>query len=302
MIINRYHAKVKALKKDIKKYMRLEEAGKATKEEVSYVLTRLLQDYEITLDYVSRTTKQEFDRIVPLAIELIDKFKKLQLAQRFIWKYSEFYKDSSEKKHENEIQAIVRYVKNSPDYNRLNFTCEMKKMMRAWKGKTLLAYIENSNDDFSSRVRFLIDDKAFDMENEYVLYTFSEGESGEYTCFGCREVDKNVPLKTYTIEGECKEIKVDEKIRDIYIIKDAENGKFFNGMRYELNFETAIIIQAENHTYAFWRNLIFDRIETAICDTMEKALKKIRSVEEIQEEAQVENPYTITVKRCVEKL
>jgi hypothetical protein len=35
---------------------------------------------------------------------------------------------------------------------------------------------------------------------------------------------------------------------------------------------------------------------------MEKALKTIRSVEEIREEAQVENPYVVTVERCVEKL
>jgi hypothetical protein len=187
--------------------------------------------------------------------------------------------------------------------NQLNFTEEMKEIMRGWKGKMLQSYIENSNDGVLSMVRFCIDDKAYDMDNEYVLYKYSEGDGVEYSCFACREVDENIPLSTHTVAGKRKETKVDEKIENIYIIKDTENGKIFDSaIPYELVFETALIIQTETRCYAFWRNLLFYTIETAVCDTMEKALKTIRSVEEIREEAQVENPYVVTVERCVEKL
>ena len=103
--------------------------------------------------------------------------------------------------------------------NQLNFTNEMKEMMRGWKGKTMQAYIENSNDRVISVVRFLIDDKAYDMDNEYVSYKLLDGDNVEYTCFACREADINSPLLMRVIGGKSKDFKVDEKIANIYILR-----------------------------------------------------------------------------------
>ncbi len=187
--------------------------------------------------------------------------------------------------------------------NNLNFTKEMKEMMKEWKGRNFKGYIENSDDGFLSIVRFLIEEKAFDIKNEYVLYKYPDGDYAELTCFSCIEVDKNEPLQSHIVGGKYKENIVVEEIVNIYIIKDTEKGKLFNsGIPYDLIFETAVIIQTASCCYAFWRHLIFNTIKIAVCDDLESALKTIRSVEEIQEETQEENPYVVTVERRIEKL
>lgn len=187
--------------------------------------------------------------------------------------------------------------------NNLNFEIEMKEEMKKWKGQIFKGYIENDDDGSVSVVRFLIEEKLFDFENKYVQYQYPDGDRVELTCFSCMEVDKNKPLQLHTVRGKCKEHIVLEKITNIYLIQDREKGKFFDsGMPYELNFETAFIIQTESRCYAFWRNLIFNMIEIAICDNLEVALNTIKSVEKICEDAQEENPYLVTVERNVEKL
>lgn len=187
--------------------------------------------------------------------------------------------------------------------NNLNFTKKMKEMMREWKGKLLKGYIENSDDGCLSIVRFLIEDRVFDLDNEYVLYEYPDKDRVELSRFACVETDKTKTLQTHVVDGKCKENIVGEKIVNIYIIKDIEKSKLFDsGIPYELEFETALILQTEKRYYAFWRNLIFYMIEVAVCGDMEETLKSIKSVAEIQAEAQEENPYVVTVERHIEQL
>ena len=249
--------------------------------------------------------KQEFEITFLFAMELINKFQSEELARVFTWKYNDFYKGGSkeEKAYEDIISLVYQYVENAPDYNRLDFTQEMKEVMRGWKGKNLQSYIENADDGYVTVVRLCVDEQDFDLNNEYMAYWNSRDDISELTCFSCVEKANNEPLLPYLVRGKCKEIKVDEKIVKIYIIKDTERGENFNSrIPYEMTFETALIIQTATRCYAFWRNLIFNTIETVVCDTMEEALKKIRSVEEIQAEAQEENPYAVTVERQIEEL
>lgn len=187
--------------------------------------------------------------------------------------------------------------------NNLNFTVEMKKMVGVWKGKVLKGYIENDNEEYVTIVRFLVENKAFNLDNEYMRYEYPDKSCSELTCFSCVEIDRNEFLQTAVVGGKCKENIVEEKIVDIYIVTDTEKGGLFDsGLPYELVFETALIIQTKSRCYAFWRHISFNTIEIAVCEDMEIALKTIRSAEEIQEEAQVENPYTVTVERRIEKL
>lgn len=187
--------------------------------------------------------------------------------------------------------------------NNLNFTKEMKETMRSWRGRLFKGYMENGDDGAVSVVRFMIGESAFDFENKYVSYRYPDGENAELTCFSCVETDKNATLQSRVIGGKCKENSVLEEIVNIYIIKDAEQGKLFDsGISYELIYETAFVIQTKNRFYAFWRDLIFDTIKIKVCGSLEIACKTIKSVEEIQEEAQEENPYNVTIKRCIEKM
>lgn len=187
--------------------------------------------------------------------------------------------------------------------NSLNLTEEMKNMVREWKGKLLKGYVENADDGYVTRVRFLIGESFFDFDNEYTAYQYPDEGIEELTCFSCVEVPQNKILETVVVGGKHKKHIIEEKIENIYIIKDIEKGKLFDsGIPYELEFETALIIQTENKCYAFWRNLIFYTIDIAVCTDIESVLKTIRSVDEIQKEAQIENPYPVTVEREMEQL
>lgn len=149
----------------------------------------------------------------------------------------------------------------------------------------------------------LIEDRVFDLDNEYVSYEYPNNDRAELSCFACVEADKAKTLQTHVVNGKCKENVVDEKIANVYTIKDKENGKLFDsGIPYALEFDTALMIQTEKHHYVFWRDLIFYTIEVVICDNMEESLKTIKSVEKIREEAQEGNPYAVTVERSIERL
>ena len=187
--------------------------------------------------------------------------------------------------------------------NNLNFTEEMKEMIKGWKGKILKGYIENDDSENVTTIRFLIDDKAFDFTNDYISYEYPDGDCAELTCFSCVEVGENEPLRTTVVGGKRKENRIEKKIIDIYLVTDREKGKLFDtGVPYEMTYETALIIQTEYAWYVFWRNLIFYTIEIANCEDKESALKAIKSVEQIHHELQEENPYTVTVERMVQQL
>lgn len=187
--------------------------------------------------------------------------------------------------------------------NRIDLTETMKEMLRGWKGKLLNSYTENGDDGYVTTVRFLVDGKAFDFDNDYTAYFYSNGEISEFSCFSCVEVGVPQPLQASTVGGKCKENIVGERIENIYIVKDLEREiDLENELVSEFAYQTALVIQTESCCYAFWRHIIFNTIEISVCADIESALKNIKKVEEIQEERQVENPYTVKVERSIEKL
>lgn len=187
--------------------------------------------------------------------------------------------------------------------NRLNFTEQMKMTMRKWNGKVLISYTENDETEYITKVRFLIDDKTFDLDNGYVLYTDVKGDKEELSCFSCIEMENDSLFSTSVVDGKCKENLIHERIQGVYIVRDTEKEIADQGKeQHEFIFETALILQTEYHCYAFWRHILFDTIEIAVCNNMESVLKTIKSMKTIQEEKQAENPCTVQVERFVEKL
>ena len=119
----------------------------------------------------------------------------------------------------------------------------------------------------------------------------------------CKTLARYMNEEGYCCYGKSKENIVGERIQGVYIVRDVKKeASIDNKDVYEFAFETALVIQIENRCYAFWRHLIFDRIFIKDCKNMEEVLRTIKSVEEIQEEAQVENPYIVTVERSIEEL
>lgn len=297
---------VKTLKTDVKQYIKFKAQGKNAKEWYDFIaMKNLLKNHEVTVKYIAQMTKQEFDVTVLFAMKLISQFDSEEIARNFIYKYFEFYKNflEEEKTYQEIMFPVFQYIETSPNYNRLNFTKEMKEMMKGWKGKLLKGYIENDDINYVTIVRFLIENQVFDLDNEYVAYWNSREDTSELSCFSCVEKAADSFLQYSTVGGKYKETTIGAQIRDIYIVKDIQKETEADGKQTdELTFETALIIQTEKHCYAFWRNLIFDTIESAVCKDVAKALKLIKSVDEIREEAQVENPYTVEVTRVVEQL
>ncbi len=186
--------------------------------------------------------------------------------------------------------------------NNINFSYEEKETMSGWKGQILRCYFENSDDFFYTTVRLFIGNKAFDLKNPYVEFIHPDGYGEELSRFSCERKDESTPPQTP--KGvKFKENAVNEEITDVYIVTDLEKGKYPNsGVSYELEYETALVVQTTNRCYAFWRHLISDSIEIAVCENLQAALTAIKSVEEIQEEAQGDSPYAVSVERRAEKL
>jgi hypothetical protein len=183
--------------------------------------------------------------------------------------------------------------------NQLDFTDEMKGIMREWKGKTLQSYIENADDGYITAVRLCIDNKNFDIENNYVLYVEPDGEGIELTCFSCVETTKNQPLLSSVVGGKNKENTINERIENIFIVKEIETDKYPNGENFEFSYDVALILQTESRFYVFWRNLIFNTLEISICKDIKDAVESIKELNEDDEEIE---DVTIIKKKIIEQL
>lgn len=293
---------VKTLKKDVKTYLKLKKAGESAKAwYASIAVNNLLENLEITLEYVYQIKKEEFDITFLFAMELINKFQSEELARVFTFKYSDFYKDGSkvEEAYQDILSLVYQYIENAPNYNRLNFTKEMKEMMRGWKGKTLQSYVENADDGYVTAVRFCIENQVFDIDNEYMAYWNSREDITELSCFSCVETTNEKPLLSAVVGGKNKENCINERIENIFIVKKIEAKNYPNGESFEFLYETGLIIQTENHFYVFWRHLLFNTIEIAICKDIKAAVESIR---ELNEDGGEIEDVTIINRKTVEQL
>ena len=163
--------------------------------------------------------------------------------------------------------------------NVIDFTEEMKAQMKAWKGQIFHDYIENGEDGYVTIVRFNIGDKAFDLDNDFVIYTDSDGketEEIEFSCFSCVETDSNKKLQTSIVGGKCRKNLIGEKIRDVFIVRQTEKDTYPDEDKsYDFSWDAALMIQTERRFYVFWRRLIFNNVEVAVSDDMESAMAVI---------------------------
>lgn len=183
--------------------------------------------------------------------------------------------------------------------NQLDFTKEMKEVMRGWKGKTLQSYIENSDDGYVTAVRLYIDNKNFHIENDYVLYVEPDGEDVEFSCFSCAEMANNQPLESSVVGGKNKENTINERIENIFIVKEIEIDKYPNGEDFEFSYEKALILQTESQFYVFWRHLIFNTLQISVCKDIKGA---VESIKELNEEDEDIEGVMIIKKKIIEEL
>ena len=101
-------------------------------------------------------------------------------------------------------------------------------------------------------------------------------------------------------ERENKETKIQERIENIYIIKETEKDIYPNDEQiYEFSYEVALIVQTEKSLYVLWRHLIFDRIYVAVCSNIKDAIESINELNEDDEEVE---DVTIIKEKIIEQL
>ena len=188
--------------------------------------------------------------------------------------------------------------------NRIDFTEEMKAQMKAWKGQMFHDYIENGDDGYVTVVRFNIGDKSFDLDNEYMCYQYSDGDEEELSCFSCVKADRNREITPIAINGKCATKAVEERIRDIYIVSDHTKYvlKKTRETVYEFPYETALMIETETRFYVFWRHIIFDTINVAVCKNYKCALAAIENVKRRQKQLEPDEGEIVIVDRTVKRL
>jgi hypothetical protein len=113
------------------------------------------------------------------------------------------------------------------------------------------------------------------------------------------ETTKNQPLLSSVVGGKNKENTINERIENIFIVKEIETDKYPNGENFEFSYDVALILQTESRFYVFWRNLIFNTLEISICKDIKDAVESIKELNEDDEEIE---DVTIVKKKIIEQL
>ena len=104
---------VNSLKEDVQVYMRLEkENANGWGWYSTCALGNLLQNENITLAYVQQMTKEELDVTLSLSLDIVTRFKSLDLACAFVNVYEKFYGHGVDEDdfYQNEIQPLRKII------------------------------------------------------------------------------------------------------------------------------------------------------------------------------------------------
>ena len=98
---------------------------------------------------------------------------------------------------------------------------------------------------------------------------------------------------------EIKKLYINERIENIFIVKEIEIDKYPNGEEFEFSYEKALILQTERQFYAFWRHLIFNTLQISICKDKKGA---VESIKELNREVEDIEGVSIIKKKIMEEL
>lgn len=104
---------VDSLKENVQVYMRLEkENANGWEWYCTCALGDLLQNENVTLAYVQQMTKEELDVTLSLSLDIVTKFKSLDLACAFVNVYKKYYGQGVDEEnfYQNEIQPLLKII------------------------------------------------------------------------------------------------------------------------------------------------------------------------------------------------
>ena len=104
---------VDTLKENVQVYMRLEEENSNGWEwYCTCALEDLLQNENVTLAYIQQMTKGEFDVTISLSLDIVTKFKSVDLACAFVNVYEKYYGQGVDEDnfYQNEILPLLKFI------------------------------------------------------------------------------------------------------------------------------------------------------------------------------------------------
>jgi hypothetical protein len=104
---------VDSLKENVQVYMRLEkENANGWEWFCTCALEDFLQNENVTLAYIQQMTKEELDVTLSLSLEIVRKFKSLDLACAFLNVYEKYYGQGLDEEnfYENEILPLLKVI------------------------------------------------------------------------------------------------------------------------------------------------------------------------------------------------
>lgn len=181
----------------------------------------------------------------------------------------------------------------------LRFTDEMRQILSSMKGKLFKSYqgaplhVDGYVLFFGS-VRVNLGRKAIDITNQLEPVDFFSGKD-DLSCFRCESIDKSSPFDQY-ITGPLMEFMVDERIQSVSIVTDRIRVQN-NG--YEIELDTALVIQTECGFYTFTRDWYF---EENITVNFDKSKAVVYEIDKVKEDWENCGENKVTVERRMEEL
>lgn len=181
----------------------------------------------------------------------------------------------------------------------LRFTDEMRKALSSMKGKTFKSYqgaplhVDGYVLFFGS-VRINLGKSALDVTNHLETVPFFE-DKDDLSCFKCTPVDKGSDFDQ-CITGPLMEFMVDERIKSVNIVTDKISVQ---NSSYEIELDTALVIQTEGGFYTFTRDWYFEENITANYD---KKKPIVYDVDKVKEDWENCGENIVTIERRTEEL
>ena len=107
---------VDTLKENVQVYLRLErENANGWEWYCTCALEDLLQNENVTLSYIQQITKEEFNVTISLSLDIVTKFKSVDLACAFVNAYKKYYEQGMdvENFYQNEIQPLLKFIQQN---------------------------------------------------------------------------------------------------------------------------------------------------------------------------------------------
>ena len=180
------------------------------------------------------------------------------------------------------------------------FSNEMIKHLEKLKNANFEKYIiDNETNGLSTYCKLGIntDSICLDILNEESSVNWFKTDchidKEDISIFSCKIRENNEIFKPYIEESEVISIVVNEKISNVKIVSDIIN---VNSGEYIIDYDMAIIIETEQHSYVFSRGWFFNE---EIYVNVDKEIDDIYSIKEVKESWSNDGEFNVEVNRDI---